>query len=201
MFAPLSVIGNWSSGIDYIVAFIIGIGFGFALESGGFGNSKKLAWQFYFRDLTVFKVMFTAIVTGMTGIIFMDAFGWLDISSMYINPTYLWPGLAGGFIMGLGFAVGGYCPGTSLVGLSTLKVDAVFYLAGILGGMAVFGEVAPYIEGFMSGKASGYMGTVTIYQALGISAGVIGFLVMLVALGGFFAAEWTEKKMGNQVIE
>ncbi len=200
MFAPLSVIGNWSSGVDYLVAFIIGIGFGFALESAGFGNSRKLAYQFYFRDLTVFKVMFTAIVTGMTGIIFMDAFGWLDVSSMYINPTYLWPGIVGGLIMGLGFAIGGYCPGTSVVGLSTFKVDAVFYLTGIFGGMAVFGEVAPYIEGFMSGEASGYMGAVTIYQVLGVSAGVIGFIVMLVAIAGFFGSEWVEKKMG-QVIE
>ncbi len=200
MFAPLSVIGNWSVAVDYIVAFVIGIGFGFALESAGFGNSRKLAYQFYFRDLTVFKVMFTAIITGMTGIVFMDAFGWLDIHSMYINPTYLWPGITGGLIMGLGFAIGGYCPGTSIVGLSTFKVDAVFYLIGIFLGMAAFGEVAPFIQDFMSGKASGFMGTVTIYQALGVSAGVVGFVVMLIALGGFSGSEWAEKKMG-QVIQ
>ncbi|MFC1669861.1 YeeE/YedE thiosulfate transporter family protein [Spirochaetota bacterium] len=108
MFAPLAIFNSWGDGIGFLFAFFIGVGFGFVLESAGFGNSRKLALQFYFRDMTVFKVMFTAIITGMAGIILFNAFGWLDISSIYINPTYLLPGIAGGLIMGLGFAVGGY---------------------------------------------------------------------------------------------
>lgn len=199
MFAPLAVLNGWSNGIDYMFAFIIGIGFGWALESAGFGNSKKLAWQFYFRDLTVFKVMFTAIVTAMTGIIFMDSFGWLDVTNMGINATYLWPGIAGGLIMGAGFAVGGYCPGTSFTGLATLKIDAIFYITGALIGMFIFGEIEPLITPFFSGEFSGNMGTITIYEFLGVSAGVVGFIVMLIALGGFLGAEWIEKKRGNIV--
>ena len=34
----------------------------FLLERAGFGRADKLAAQFYLRDLTVFKVMFSAIV-------------------------------------------------------------------------------------------------------------------------------------------
>lgn len=199
MFAPLVVLNGWSVGTDYLFGFIIGIGFGWALESAGFGNSKKLAWQFYFRDLTVFKTMFTAIVTAMTGIIFMDAFGWLDVTSMSINATYLWPGIVGGLIMGLGFAIGGYCPGTSFTGLATLKIDAIFYIIGALIGMFIFGEIEPLIAPFFSGKYSGDMGTITIYKFLGVSAGVIGFFVILMALAGFYGAEWVEKKYGNIV--
>ncbi|MCP4135790.1 MAG: YeeE/YedE family protein [bacterium] len=194
---PIAILQDWGDGVGFLAAFIIGIGFGFALERAGFGNSKKLAMQFYFRDLTVFKVMFTAIITAMTGIIFLGAFGILDISSIYINPTYLWPGLAGGLIMGLGFVIGGYCPGTSVVGLSTFKMDAVFYITGALFGMFVFGEIAPFIQGFFKGEFSGYYGTITIYQALGVSSGVIGFLVILMALGGFWGSEWLEKKFGE----
>jgi len=195
---PLSVLNNWSNGLDFLLAFFIGIGFGFALERAGFGNSKKLAMQFYFRDLTVFKVMFTAIITAMAGVIFLSALGWLDLESIYINPTYLWPGIAGGLIMGLGFAIGGYCPGTSIVGLSTFKMDAVFYLMGAMIGMFAFGEIEPLITPFFSGEYSGFMGRVTLYQALGISAGVIGFVVILIALGGFRASEWAEKKFGEE---
>jgi len=88
------------------------------LERAGFGNSRKLALQFYFRDLTVFKVMFSAVATAMAGIVFLSAFGWLDLENMFINPTYLWPGIAGGLIMGVGFAVA-VLPGTSMVGLAT----------------------------------------------------------------------------------
>jgi hypothetical protein len=183
MFAPLAVIGEWSDGTIWLVSFFLGIGFGFVLEQAGFGNSRKLALQFYFRDLTVFKVMFTAIATAMTGIVFLTAFGWLDID--------------GGLIMGIGFAVGGYCPGTSLVGLSTLKIDALFYLIGIFAGIFVFGETAPLIEPFFSGEYSGFMGRATIPQFIGVSSGVVGFFVVLMALGGFMGSEWLEKKFGG----
>jgi len=197
MIAPFAVLHEWSNGINYVFAFIIGIGFGWALEAAGFGNSKKLAWQFYFRDLTVFKVMFTAIVTAMTGIIYLDAFGMLDVSNIGINPTYLWSGIAGGLIMGIGFAIGGYCPGTSFTGLATLKIDAIFYIIGALIGMFFFGEIAPLIEPFYGGKYSGDMGTITIYKFLGVSAGAVGFIVLIIALAGFYGAEWIEKKNGK----
>ncbi len=194
MFAPLAVIGDWKEGVVWLASFFIGIAWGIVLERAGFGNSKKLALQFYFRDMTVFKVMFSAIITAMTGIIFMNAFGWLDIDAMFINPTYLWPGIAGGLIMGVGFAIGGYCPGTSMVGLSTLKVDALFYLSGIFIGIFVFGEIAPSIDKFFSGQYSGFMGRATLYQFIGIPAGVVGFFVVLMALGGFWGAEWLERR-------
>lgn len=197
MFAPLSIYFNWSHGVDLLVSFAIGLGFGFFLERAGFGNAKKLAMQFYLRDLTVFKVMFSAMITAMTGIIFFNAFGWLDLQSMYIVPTYMWSAIAGGLIMGVGFAIGGYCPGTSLAGLATLKVDAVFYILGLFFGVFTFSELYPIIESLYGGEYSGYMGTITIYQYLGVSAGVVGFAVIIMALGGFVGAEWVEKKFGS----
>jgi hypothetical protein len=192
MFAPLEVISNFKEGLSLILAFVIGIGFGFFLEQAGFGNSRKLALQFYFRDLTVFKVMFTAIITAMTGLILFNAFGWLNLGLIYINPTYLWSGIAGGLIMGAGFVIGGYCPGTSFVGLMTMKTDAFFYLIGAFLGVFVFGEIAPTIYGFFTG---GFLGdTLTLPKVLGVSGGVVGFFVILMALGGFWGAETLEKK-------
>ncbi len=106
--APLAVTYQWGEGINFLFAIIIGIGFGFFLERGGFGNSRKLALQFYFRDMTVFKVMFTAIITAMTGLVLLGSTGWIALENLYINPTFLWSGLAGGLIMGVGFVIGGY---------------------------------------------------------------------------------------------
>ncbi len=199
MFAPLSVMNDWSTTTGLIVAFIIGIGFGFALERAGFGNAKKLAMQFYFRDLTVFKVMFTAVITAMTGMIFLNAFGWLDIQNIFINPAYIWPGVVGGLIMGVGFATAGYCPGTSFVGLATFKVDALFYIIGAFIGMFVFGEIIPFATSYFSGSKSIFLGDLTIYQTLGVSAGVVGFAVVLIALTGFWGSEWVEKKYGSVI--
>lgn len=195
MFAPLEIIFNVKAEMSLIIAFVIGTGFGFFLERGGFGNSRKLALQFYFKDMTVFKVMFTAIITAMTGLILFNGFGWLDLELIFINPTYLWSGVVGGLIMGAGFVIGGYCPGTSFVGLATLKTDAIFYLIGAFLGMFVFGEVVPMIQGLFTG---GFLGdTLTLPKLLGVSPGVVGFVVILIALGGFWGSEVLEKKFGS----
>ena len=106
--APFYKFGFFGEQTGFIVALILGISFGFWLERAGFGYSRKLALQFYFRDLTVLKVMFTAIVVAMVGLLYMQLFGWIDITEVYINPTYIWAQLGGGLILGVGFAVGGY---------------------------------------------------------------------------------------------
>ena len=92
----------------YLVAFLIGLAFGYILEIGGFGNSTKLAAQFYLKDMTVFKVMFTGIVVAMVLIFGASGLGLLDYNRVYVNPTYLWPGIVGGLIMGVGFIIGGF---------------------------------------------------------------------------------------------
>ena len=105
---PLSdMLGHWPS---YIVYLIIGFAFGYVLEISGFGKSTKLAAQFYFKEMTVFKVMFTAIVVAMIGVFLATALGLLDYNLIWVNPTYLWPGIVGGLIMGVGFIVGGLLP-------------------------------------------------------------------------------------------
>lgn len=92
----------------FLVYLLIGFAFGYVLEVAGFGNSKKLAAQFYFKEMTVLKVMFTAIIVAMVLIFAASAVGLLDYNLIWVNPTYLWPGIVGGLIMGVGFIVGGF---------------------------------------------------------------------------------------------
>lgn len=192
MWAPVSKIFSWSSSSLYLWAFLIGIGFGFFLERAGFGNARKLALQFYFRDMSVLKVMFTAIVTAMIGLVYLSYLGILDMDRVYLNPTYVWPALVGGWIMGVGFIIGGYCPGTAGVGMATLKEDSFFYLFGALVGMWIYGELYPYFESFTT---SGFWGKrYTLEKWLYLSPKVIAFAVLVVALLAFWAAEWAEKK-------
>ncbi len=193
MFAPISIMTDMSKEMVLLIYFFIGIGFGFFLERGGLGNSKVMALQFYFRNMTVFKVMFTAIITGMTGLILLNAVGWLDLGSIYMNKSFLWPGIVGGLVMGVGFAVGGYCPGTSIVGLSTLKMDALFYILGSLFGMFIFGETVPYFEKFFKSGLMADNGTITIQKYFGMSSGLVAFIVIIIALLGFWGSEKVEK--------
>jgi len=192
MNAPLYKFGFFGDGFSLIVAFVIGIGFGFFLERAGFGSPRKLMGQFYLTDLAVFKVMFTAIVTAMLGLFYLGWIGFVDMSLVYLPPTYLLPQITGGLILGVGFVVGGYCPGTSCVGVATGRLDAIVFLVGLMVGIFIFGEFYPVIEGFYNATA---MGQVTIPEIWKISYGLIVLVVVLIAVGGFAGATRIEKLM------
>jgi uncharacterized protein len=195
MNAPFFKFGLFGDNVSLIVAFVIGIGFGFFLERAGFGSAKKLTAQFYLTDMAVFKVMFTAIVTAMLGLFYLAWIGLVDLSLVYVSPTYLLPQAAGGLLLGVGFVIGGYCPGTSCVAAATGRLDGIVFLAGIVAGIFTFGELYPLLKGFYSSTP---MGTITLPGILGISQGLAVFLVAAMAIGGFAGATWVEKRFAGQ---
>ncbi len=178
----------------YAIFLLIGFAFGYALEVAGFGNSPKLAAQFYLKEMTVLKVMFTAIIVAMVGIFLASSLGLLDYNLVWVNPTYLWPGIVGGLIMGFGFILGGFCPGTSLVAVATAKIDGVFFVLGVIFGIIVFGETVQNFDIFFN---SSYMGRFTLMDWLDISTGWVVILVVLMALFMFWGGEQLEKIFGN----
>ncbi len=195
MTAPFFKYGAFGDEFSLIVAVVIGFGFGFFLERGGFGHAPKLAAQFYLRDMTVFKVMFSAIVTAMLGTFYLSWIGILDLELVYLSPTYIWPQLVGGAFLGVGFVVGGYCPGTAVVGVSTGHLDAILFLLGIGFGILVFGEAYPFMESFVN---SGNLGELTIAEAFHLRYGLVVLLVVLIAVGGFRGAEAVERFMADK---
>lgn len=188
--APLDIGGTFGPVWLNVFYVITGIAFGIALERAGFGNSKNLAAQFYLKDMRVFKVMFTAIVTAMLLIFWSNAFGLIEYDALYINPTYLWPGIVGGLIFGFGFVIGGYCPGTSLVSLATLKVDGLFFITGMGIGMLFFGETIDKFRVFWD--TSGYYGEVTLQELFHVPSGVMVLAVVIMAMGMFWVVEKVE---------
>ncbi len=186
-----TIFGHWGA---LLVYGVIGFAFGYVLEISGFGNSKKLAAQFYFKDLTVLKVMFGAIIVAMVLIFGATAVGLLDYNLLWVNPTYLWPGILGGLIMGFGFIIGGFCPGTSLVAMATGKLDGVFFVLGVLFGIFLFGETVDYFAIFWN---SSYMGRFTLPELFGLPTGVVVLGVVLMALFMFWGAEKLEQKFGG----
>jgi rhodanese-related sulfurtransferase len=187
-----SLLGTWGA---YAIYLLIGFAFGYVLEISGFGNSPKLAAQFYFKDLTVLKVMFGAIVVAMVLIFGASALGLLDYNLVYVNPTYLWPGILGGLIMGFGFIIGGFCPGTSLVAAATAKLDGIFFVLGVFFGIFLFGETVGLYESFWH---SSYYGRLTIPDWLGLSTGPVVILLVLMALLMFWGGEKLERIFGGK---
>jgi hypothetical protein len=198
MNAPFFKFGLFGDEFSLLVAFVIGIGFGFFLERAGFGSAKKLVAQFYLTDLAVFKVMFTAIVTAMLGVFYLSWAGFVDLSLVYKSTTYLVPQVLGGVFLGFGFVVGGYCPGTSMVALVTGKIDALVFALGVTLGIFGFGEVYPRVVDFF---VSTNMGVITIPEYFGIRYGLVVLLVVVIALAGFYGSELLERRMGAKPIE
>jgi uncharacterized protein len=192
MSAPFYKLGAFGDEASLIVAFLIGIGFGFFLERAGFGSARKLVSQFYLDDLAVFKVMFTAIVTAMLGATYLAWAGFLDLSLVYLVPTYWVAQVVGGLVLGVGFVVGGYCPGTSLVSTATGKLDGLVFVVGFTAGTLGFALAFPLVKGLYT---AGDVGTKTLPQVLGLPHGVLVFGVVLMAVFGFMGATWVEKWM------
>ena len=191
-FISVSASNPWT----YIVFGLIGFAFGFTLEMSGFGDSRKLAAQFYLTEMTVLKVMFTAITVAMVLLFTAVGLGILNFGQVWVNPTYLSSGILGGLIMGVGFIVGGFCPTTSLASASTGKIDGMFFMLGGFFGAFLFGETEQYFTNWYNN--SGYTGRITLDQVFGLPTGWVVLAVVLMALFMFWGAEQLERIFGKK---
>jgi rhodanese-related sulfurtransferase/uncharacterized membrane protein YedE/YeeE len=192
--APFIPEGVVNPDLNLFFALILGLGFGYVLEQAGFSSSRKLAGVFYGYDFVVLKVFFTAGVTAMVGLSFLGFMGWIDMSLVYINPTYLWPAIVGGVIMGFGFIMGGYCPGTSLVAATTGKADAMLFILGAVAGIFIFGHYYNQWEPFYNGS---YLGSPFIYEMIGIPGKWFAFLLVLMAVAAFAITQKIEDNVNK----
>ena len=174
-----------------MIAFLIGIAFGFALERAGLGSARKLTGQFYLTDLTVFKVMFSAIVTAMLGAFWLSWLGVIDLSRVFVPETWLLPQLAGGLVFGAGFVIAGLCPGTSCVAAASGRGDGVMVMLGMFSGVLITGLLFAPLRDFYESTSRGAL---TLPSLVHLPYGVIVFAVVLMALAGFAAAERIERR-------
>jgi uncharacterized membrane protein YedE/YeeE len=189
---PLIPNGVIGTGWDFVLALLIGIAFGFVLESSGFSSSRNIAGVFYGYNFVVLRVFFTALIVAMVGFLYLDYFGWLDLRKVYVLPTYLGPMILGGVIMGVGFIIGGFCPGTTFTAIAIGKTDALVFVIGIFIGILIFGEAFPLYSDFYT---SGNMGNVTVTDVLGISPQMFTVILTVVALAAFWFTATIEKKV------
>jgi uncharacterized protein len=151
-------------------ALLFGVLFGVFLERGGLGVPHKLIGVFYLRDFTAPKVMLSAIIVASIGLYFLADVHLLDLTRVWIIPTFFWPQVVGGMLFGSGFLLCGYCPGTSIVGFASGRLDALIAMIGIVVGSLLFAIVYPHLEGFYF---SSEMGGITIQKYLATSHWVV----------------------------
>jgi len=193
---PLIQQGILSPEWDMIFAFIIGLGFGFVLEQAGFSTARKIVGVFYGFDMTVLRVFLTAVVTATVGLLYFNYLGWIDLSMVYINPTFIWSAIVGGILVGLGMILGGYCPGTSFAAASIGKIDGMVFIGGLFLGVFFYGETYDFL--FKTLHDAGNLGPVLMYETLGISSGTLEFFFLIFAIFMFWLTIWITKKFSNR---
>lgn len=174
----------------FLLALLIGIGFGFALERAGFSSSRRLAGVFYFTDMAVVKVMFSALITAMLGLSYLVGFGWIQFDQIFLMPTIYGAQIVGGLLFGVGFVMGAWCPGTAAVGLAAGRIDALVFLLGVVGGSILFNESFSVILPLYT---AGDYGTQMAYASVGMSRNGFILAFTLVAVAAFWLSEWAEK--------
>ena len=146
-----------------VVGLILGAVFGAVLQLSGASSHTKITNALRLRDLTIIKLILTAIGVGLLGVHLLDLFGW---ANMKVKDLYL-PGVAiAGLIFGAGFAVSGYCPGTALAAAAEGKPDAWATVFGGTLGALVFAFTFPDLETLL--LSFGQYGPVTIHESLGV---------------------------------
>jgi hypothetical protein len=182
----------WLNAGGPLVAVLLGFGFGFVLERAGFGSGCKLTAQFRLTDWSVFKVMFTAIVVAAVGMYVLELAGVMQAESVYVPAPYLWALLAGGAAIGAGFAIGGYCPGTSAVGVMTGRIDALVFLVGILIGTFAFAEMFSVLDPLTTA------GELTkgdrLPELLGLPEWLVLAALVGAAVGVYYLGGWFERR-------
>lgn len=180
-----------------ISGLILGAGFGWVLERAGFGSPCKLTAQFRLTDWSVFKVMFTAIVFAAVGLMILEGVGIVQGDELFIPPAFLGAAALGGALVGAGFAIGGYCPGTSLVGFVSGRLDAALFLIGLIFGTWGFAWAFPQIEFLTSlGELSSVN---TLPELIHVSPLYVNAALILMAIGVFLMGSWMERKSSGPI--
>lgn len=177
---------------NFVIALLIGIVFGFVLEASGFSSSRKIAGVFYGYDFAVLKVFFTAALVSMIGIYYMDYFQLINVANVFVLPTYTWSAILGGVLMGLGFVLAGFCPGTTLCAAAIGKIDAMATMVGIFIGIFIFSEAYDLIEPIFDAS---YLGRITIMDSLNISPYWFIFIFSIIAIITFYVSDVIRKRV------
>lgn len=172
--------------MEQIIGLITGILFGFLLQKGEVLRFERQVGFMLLKDMTIIKFMFSAVLVGMVGIYLLNGIGFISLSLKATNVGAI---AVGGLLFGIGWAVTGYCPGTSVGAIAEGRIHAIWAVLGMLVGAAVYAEVYPALT--TSLIPLGQFGKISLPQMLGISPWPIIAAFILFGLGMFY---WFEKK-------
>jgi hypothetical protein len=162
---------------DLLYGIITGIIFGFLLQKARVIRYDKQLAALRLMDMTIVKFMFTTVLVAMVGVYLLNDLGLVKLS---IKTTILGGNIIGGLIFGAGWALLGYCPGTSLGALGEGRYDSIWGIVGMLTGAAVFAELFPLMKRTV--LTWGNFGKITIPGILGINHWIVIVIMVILAV-------------------
>lgn len=178
-----------------LYALLVGVAMGALIQRVGASSPKMILASLRLENLAIIKFMATTIAVGMIGVYLLG-----NVVPMHldIKPTYLVGVLVGGLIFGTGFAVGGYCPGTCVVGIGERRTDAWFALLGGVTGALLFTLVyrlieAPLIKPMNYGKIT--LADLLHWPPLAVA---VAFAAILVAFVAWFPTVRARREPGRE---
>lgn len=169
-----------------LLGLITGIVFGYLLQKGRVLHFEKQVGALLLKDMTIIKFMLSAILVGMIGIILLSGAGIVALDHKSMNLGAL---LLGGTLFGAGWAVMGFCPGTAVGAVGEGRLHALFAIAGMLAGAALYAEAYPFFKSTVLAWRD--FGRIGLPEALGISPWVI---IPVFSAGTILLFAWFERK-------
>lgn len=170
--------------IDQILGLVTGVVFGFLMQKGRVIRFEKQVGALLIKDMTIFKFMLSSILVGMVGIFILSDMGIITFSHKPMNVGAV---VIGAILFGIGWAVMGFCPGTSVAAVGEGRVHALFAIAGMLVGAAVFAELYPFLQATVMAWQD--FGKISLPGTLGISHWVLVPIFWVATIGLFLVFE------------
>ncbi|MEO0048616.1 MAG: hypothetical protein RLZZ410_1575 [Pseudomonadota bacterium] len=171
---------------EQILGLLTGLAFGFLLQKGRVLRYDKQVAAMLFQDMTILKFMLSAIIVGMFGILALNDLEVIKLSHKAMNVGAI---VIGGALFGIGWAVMGFCPGTSVGAVGEGRWHAIFGVAGMIAGAAVYAELFPFFKSTVLSWAD--FGKIGLSDALGVNQWIIAIIFTVITLAVF---RWFEKK-------
>jgi uncharacterized membrane protein YedE/YeeE len=172
--------------IEQILGLVTGLAFGFFLQKGRVLRYDKQVSAMLFTDMTILKFMLSAIIVGMFGILAMNDLEIIKLSHKAMNVGGV---VVGGALFGMGWAVMGFCPGTSVGAVGEGRWHAIFGVIGMIAGAAVYAELFPFFKSTVLTWAD--FGKIGLPEALGMNHWVVAVIFTIITIAMF---RWFEKK-------
>ncbi|TVQ24722.1 MAG: YeeE/YedE family protein [Spirochaetaceae bacterium] len=169
-----------------VIGLITGVLFGVFLQQAEVLRFEKQVGAMRLRDMTIVKFMLTTIVVGSVGVYFLSDIGIAEFSPRGLS---LGSQIIGGLLFGAGWAIIGYCPGTSIGSLAEGRGHTIWPILGMLLGSIVFVFLYPFVVNVIN--PIGNFGSISLHGLLGINH---WFVIAVLAIGSIFLFRAFERR-------